>query len=661
VIRNWALRHPLRAAAFIGWRAGRRIQKRKMRARDQTQCSFSLQAGSSLAQPLVPPGLDAQKDAALWSRLAKFYHAHQFDVLGSGWSHVSLPLAADRQGNWLKERVNQANFEESAKIWSLTSNRYLPIDWQCDFKSGFRWSEKEWFSEIKISPTPGADIKVPWELSRAHHLPHLALAYGADGRADHVREFRDQVLDFMAQNPPRFGANWNCAMDVAIRAANWIVAYDLFIQSGAVFDPIFNRLLARSLFEHGLFLEQNLEWHPVVRGNHYLANIAGLIFIAARLEESDEAKRWLDFAAGELARETLRQFLPDGANFESSTSYHRLSAEMVAFSVAVLRGPAQHRIKDKENFAPLFERLEKMAEFSMHLTKSNGRITQVGDNDSGRFLKLDVCFHNSESGPIEDFLDHRPLVSMLNGFFQRPDLDAFAGAKSLSRQWLNQNFTTRPITASRPKQSGAAAVTVEKASWAELEGLYNSVAQICKREFTIPWAVGTGMADAAHYAYPHFGAYIFASSTFTVIMRCGSRRWDISGGHAHNDQLSCEVEIAGEDRIRDPGSLLYTPSPELRNLYRSTRAHFTPALEGREQADLNQGLFFLPDQTHAECVHFKDYRFAGLHRAYGQPVYRLVEVSATGIWIRDFHLGPEPLIWPAEPLPFSDGYGRREA
>ena len=42
------------------------------------------------------------------------------------------------------------------------------IDWHRDFKTGFRWSEKTYYTDIAI-PYGKADIKVPWELSRFSH------------------------------------------------------------------------------------------------------------------------------------------------------------------------------------------------------------------------------------------------------------------------------------------------------------------------------------------------------------------------------------------------------------------------------------------------------------------------------------------------------------
>ena len=53
---------------------------------------------------------------------------------------------------------------------------YEPIDWQLDFKSGYRWSDWTWYRVIRCGNIRGADVKVPWELGRLQHLPQLALA-----------------------------------------------------------------------------------------------------------------------------------------------------------------------------------------------------------------------------------------------------------------------------------------------------------------------------------------------------------------------------------------------------------------------------------------------------------------------------------------------------
>lgn len=315
------------------------------------------------------------------------YLKHEFDLLGSGWVSSLAPSEAS---------VNPPNRTESKRLERLIQEPYSRIDWQLDFKSGYRWSENTWSPEIRYGMESGVDVKVPWELSRMQHLVHLAWNYGLKKESVYLKEFRNQVIDFIAANPPRFGVNWSCTMDVGIRIANWLLAYDLFRCFEAEFDAEFESAFVKSVYEHGLHIFTHLEWDPYLRSNHYLANIAGLLFVAAYLD----AKEWLSFSLKELEAEGLSQFHPDGSNFEASTSYHRLSAEMVLYATALAKEINHPFSKEYE------ERIEKMAEFIHDITKPDGEIVQFGDNDSGRFI---------QALPEENVLDHRYLIRAFEG------------------------------------------------------------------------------------------------------------------------------------------------------------------------------------------------------------------------------------------------------
>src|SRR5581483_1537449 len=422
---------------------------------------------------------------------------HRFDLRGSGEIQVrygggcrglegyryetAMQVHGDAHGGRLADLSNHSNRTESLRARRLIDPPYEPIDWQRDFKSGYRWSESTWYLDVRYGHQPGVDIKVPWELARMQHLPQMAWAYtlakndvpGPGPPDQYTREFRNQILDFIAANPPRFGVNWRSAMEVAIRAANWAVAADLFRASGADLDAQFLAVLARSLFEHGLHIEANLEWDPEVRGNHYLANVAGLLFIAAYLPSTPKTDAWLAFAVRELLAEAEFQFAPDGSNREASTSYHCLAAEMMLYATALALALPPHKRQALERYdhrslscrpalkpAPIplhpsplrdaltpfppwyFERLERMGEFIAHLTRPDGRIAQFGDNDSGRFLRFDACYHEmtvaqararyenlagdhgSDDAPYwdEDHLDHRGLAGAIGAITGRDDL-----------------------------------------------------------------------------------------------------------------------------------------------------------------------------------------------------------------------------------------------
>lgn len=669
---NWAVRHPFQTAAYLIWRRVQRYRHQRQFKLDQIFPTFNTDLRVELGAPVFNYASVTEAESTVWDHLAKNYLAHRFDLLGSGWTHVHLGLQAaglegqvfqaagsaviDPQGNWLKSQIPLPYLSRAKKLWQMVSPNYQPLDWQIDFKSGYRWSAQEWHQQVSITPQRGADIKVPWELARGHHLPQLAMAYAGRPFPALALEFCDQVLDFIVQNPPRFGVNWRCSMDIGIRAVNWIIAFDIFQAANFKFSPEFLRVFAQSLFAHGQYIWNHLEWHPVVRGNHYLANMAGLIFISARLRPTPEIDRWLKFSLLAWQGEIRRQFLPDGANFEGSTSYHRLSAEMVAYVAGIVSSLEPSRRDPALHLESIYPRLMKMAEFTQRMTKNSGRIGQIGDNDSGRFLKLDSGVYQLPEGR-EEFLDHRPLVSLINGFVHRREWDAFAGVQTFARRWLESKqiqYVSRTIESSTLNVK-------PQITWESLQLKFQGCPESSRQTKTFSWPQKLDLSQMSIYSFPNFGAYVLRADSFCLIVRCGSTIWDGSGGHLHNDQLSCELEIAGRDIISDPGTYLYTPIPELRNLYRSTKAHFTPTLKNEEQADLNQGLFALTGRARAECLIFEPTRFAGWHRALSQPIYRLIEISAIDLKIQDFTTGPKPLIVELPTLEFSNGYGQLQS
>jgi hypothetical protein len=579
--------------------------------------------------------------------LIQHYLAHRFDLLGSGWLQVKhgvfcggmegyryeagREIQVDRQGRWLEDRINPSNLAESQRIWRLIDPSYTPIDWHLDFKSGYRWSEDIWYLDIPHGHKPGVDIKVPWELARMQHLPLLAWAYalakdgqeGFTSESVYSREFRNQILDFIATNPPRFGVNWRSPMDVGIRVANWLFTYDLFKAYGAEFEDDFKKAFFKSIYQHGQHIVNNLEWNEKIRGNHYLSNIVGLLFIAAYLPRTSEIDTWLAFAVQELVSEVEYQFNADGANFEASISYHRLSAEMIIYATAIILGlpeekqaalrkydcrqlrtvpklkPApipSYSLPGSERLIPFpiryIERLEKIAEFTMRTTKPNGHITQIGDNDSGRFLKLQPVLQSKGDGSIldENCLDHRHLVAAMCGLFGREDFTAFTG-----RGWFESEVVR---------------------SLAGNTHFPSHVLETNKNEED---------NESKLYAFSEFGLYIYRSKNLYLAVRCGSIGQKGNGGHAHNDNLSFELNVKGRDFIVDGGTYLYTPLPKIRNEFRSTRAHNTLVVSGYEQNRWEsglKGLFSMMDDAQGHVLGLSAEYLKAEHSGFGKKHYR---------------------------------------
>ena len=78
-------------------------------------------------------------------------HGNFCHGLGGYRYDIPLPVEADNKTNRFESGINPANLSESKRIGSFISNNYTPIDWQLDFKSGYRWSESTWYKNIKFS------------------------------------------------------------------------------------------------------------------------------------------------------------------------------------------------------------------------------------------------------------------------------------------------------------------------------------------------------------------------------------------------------------------------------------------------------------------------------------------------------------------------------
>ena len=557
------------------------------------------------------------------------YLEQRFDLLGSGWRTVmhgtrcegfegqryeAPPITPDRAGDWLVGQVAGPNLEPARAVWRLLDPAYRPVDWHLDFRSGYRWSPLIWYRSVPYGHRPGVDVKVPWELARMQHLLQLALAFGC-ARAGLPRflpaaryrdAFRNQVLDFVATNPPRYGVNWCSTMEVSIRVANWLLAHDLLQAFGAEWDRGFEEVFVRSVRENS----------PAWRNNHYLANLAGLIFAAAYLGPSRETDGWWRTAAGGLAGEIERQFLPDGGHFEASTSYHAFCAETAAYSVAMVFAKwhqdnlAAGAVPSPESMPAELPRslagtLGRMAEFLAHMTKPDGRLAQIGDHDSGRLFKLQPRRRirpdsESESGRTqtldEEHLDAGQAVAAINGLLGRTDLARWCGGGRLEELLVASLAGETPWRAVERPPEPPRAERIAHAIGAGFEALCERLraapAADCSRVVLV--APGASLLDGLRaWAYPDFGAYVLLSHRLFLCLRAGSGPHGGRGGHAHADQLAIEVCIDGVGWIQDPGSYVYTADPALRNRYRSSCAHFVPYVLVGERELWRSGLFDL--------------------------------------------------------------------
>jgi len=167
-------------------------------------------------------------------------------------------------------------------------------------------------------------------------------------------------------------------MEVALRAVNLIAARELFRES----PQLDTQFLLRLFQQHGNYIRRNLEFSYIATSNHYLSDVAGLFWLGVMVPELRDARSWRDFGLRELLREIDKQVLPDGADFESSTGYHRFVTELFLYSFLLARenGIAIDRM--------YWRKLYSMLLYIRGYLRPDGFAPLIGDTDGGQFLPI---------------------------------------------------------------------------------------------------------------------------------------------------------------------------------------------------------------------------------------------------------------------------------
>ncbi len=250
-----------------------------------------------------------------------------------------------------------------------------PVEWNRDPRSGYLWP-LDHHRDLKLMRNDGSDIRIVWELNRLGHFLTLGHAYQLTKDETFATAFLDQLRSWYEQNPYGRGPNWQCAMEVALRAINLIAAREMFRES-----PQLDTQFLLTLFQqHGHYISRNLEFSYIATSNHYLSDVAGLLWLGVMVPELRASKRWRDFGLKELLREMDKQVLPDGADFESSTGYHRFVTELFLYSFLLCRENGISLGQQYDN------KLRAMLLYIRGYLRPDGFAPLIGDTDGGQFL-----------------------------------------------------------------------------------------------------------------------------------------------------------------------------------------------------------------------------------------------------------------------------------
>jgi hypothetical protein len=404
------------------------------------------------------------------------------------------------------------------------------IEWIRDPRSGYLWP-LNYHRDIKLIRSDGSDVRLLWEVNRLGHFITLARAYSVTKDDRFVNAFLTQLRSWNEQNPYGRGPNWTCAMEVALRATNLIAAFQLFRQQ---LDPETVTFLLRLLQQHGNYIRRNLEFSYIATSNHYLSDVAGLLWLGLMLPEFRDAEYWRSFGLEQLLREMDKQVLPDGADYESSTGYHRFVTELFLYSFLLCRA------NEVEIDQKYWDKLHAMLLYVRGYLQPDGFAPLIGDTDGGQFLP--ILRRRAD--------DHSYLLAIGAVVFNDPALK---------------------LESMEPPE--------------ELLFVLGEAGVAGFQQLT--------SASIGSQAFPHAGTYIMRHDDLYLCFNASGAGINGRGSHGHNDALSIEVSAGGRAFIVDPGSYVYTGDLQKRHDFRSTTYHSTVKIDGVEQNTIQRDAPFV--------------------------------------------------------------------
>jgi hypothetical protein len=420
-------------------------------------------------------------------------------------------------------------------------------DWFLDPVTGRRApSDVLAFSVNQRDESVTGNVKQVWELSRHHHLTQLAAAYWLTGDEQYAEAVDRQLRSWWTENPLLSGINWTSGIELGVRLVSWVWVRRLLDEWPKVQD----------LFEHNDDCQRQVRWHQEYLvafhsegssgNNHALAEDVGLLVSSCGMPWFEESDAWRELAASRFRRDFEGNTGADGLNREQATDYHRFVTELALVALTEARASGRDLGDD------LWSLVTSSLDAAAAVLDVSGRPPRQGDGDEGRVLVLDG--------------EGDPWALLLS-----------AGAATVGRlDWWPE---TSPSL-------------VGSVLW-DLAG----------REHMVE-----GRPTERPHSFPNAGLVLLrtrAEQRPEIWCRCdgGPHGFLSIAAHAHADALSLEVRHDGVDVLADPGTYCYHGEPEWRGYFRSTLAHNTIRVDGRDQS-VSGGPFMWT--THARSTVLRD-------------------------------------------------------
>lgn len=439
-----------------------------------------------------------------------------------------LKVFQDRFPHYLPQIIQNANsiLRWEIPIFGKIFHYQNHIEWHKDPISQKEWPKIHWSKISVVDGNEKLDAKWIWELNRHQFLLAPAIAYWATEDERYAQFILNLLLSWVEQNPPSIGINWLESLEIATRLVVWIWVLELLRGAKCLHEEVLLNLLD-SLMQQASHVARYLSFY-ISPNTHLTGEALGLFLVGSMYPEYLLANDWSALSQKILEDEVTNQFGDDAVHSELSTYYHCYSVDYYLQFLLL----ANKQGREVRKTVP--DQLEKMLYFLMHISRPDGTLPMLGDDDGGRALPLSSDHYNSAT----------KLLGIGALLFQRSDLKKQSMKSFEDAVWL---FGSR---------FEAVETTVNEH---ESEKKYNFFQDANYMTYRTTWD------KDAHYALFDAGRMGF-----------------LSAGHSHADYLHFELAAHGFPVLVDRGTYSYKERL-WRNYARGTSAHNSVCIDGKNQ------------------------------------------------------------------------------
>ena len=451
--------------------------------------------------------------------------AHRFTATLPPDTAARVPEQAKTAVREAADRLMRGEWE----VLGVVRTDLVQPDWFRDPVTGRRsFPDRCAFRIDHRSEEENGNIKQVWEISRLQHLTLLATAWFLTGEEPYACRVADQLRSWWRENPFLSGIHWTSGIEIGIRLISMVWIRRLMDSWPGVAD----------LFELDTLALRQIRWHQEYlaafrsRGssanNHVVAEAAGQLVASCAFPWFPQSERWRRHAARLLERELVLNTFPSGIGRELASDYQCFIAEL-GLLAAIEAEASRHPLN-----VAVWQRICAIVDSAAALVDERLRPPRQGDSDEGRALLLDAPVPNRWPSLL---MLGETLFGRLD-WWPRPAADAASpiiGAMACGKH----NIQGRP--AQRPSRFTDAGITLLRTAGPDAPEIW------CR-------------CDGGPHGYLSIAA------------------------HAHADALSVEVRYGGVDILADPGTYCYHGDLAWRSYFRSTIAHNTAELGGRDQS-----------------------------------------------------------------------------